>query len=127
MMSSPTLRSYGLAIVISGASLLGFWLLGDLMAADSPNAYVRWVLLVLAAVANGALIQFLLKPRVLDAGRSGSWVAIDDIPGLAWFADAEGRITRVNASLGKYLGIANTEGFNCGTSFIRRISTKART
>ena len=103
------LRDYGLTAVISGAGLLAFWLLGDLLAPPTGGPAVRTVLLVLIAAAIG-----------LAAGAAQRWLREGDgyvtpaeaMPGLAWSADAEGLPTGMSEDLHAFCEAASITEFS---------------
>jgi PAS domain S-box-containing protein len=103
-MKALPLQKYGLAIAVSGAGFLVFWLSGDLLMGAETKVYVRVCLLVAAAVATGFLARHWLAS---DSGGCSQREIVERIPGLAWAVDAQGRLTAASTDCREYLGFVD--------------------
>lgn len=113
MKAMSPLRTYGLAIAISGAGLLVFWLSSEQEAITVRHTYMRLALLAAIAIVTGFLIQESQRQGALDRAGYDAREFLESIPGLAWIVDKEDRLTKVNTSLRDYLGSVDTSNLHC--------------
>jgi PAS domain S-box-containing protein len=98
------LRRFQIQVAISGAGLLVFWWLGDIIAATIDQSVVaRGILLILIAGVTGAACARVLHVQTLEQASKRQIVEL--IPGLAVALDDNGRLTEMNTKLRDYLGV----------------------
>ncbi len=103
----PGLLSVGICGVAAGVSLLA----DERVAAAESQAYLHLALFVSSAVAVGFLIQDSQRSRASKREKPEPREIVESIPGLAWTAGVDGRLTGMNAAFRKYLEIAGADEF----------------
>src|SRR5262245_59558273 len=88
----PGLLSVGICGIGAGFLLPG---VGS-TAAVEPNAYIRSGLLIATASAIGFLVQEWRGQDAPDRVEDKANKIVESMPGLAWTADAQGRLTSMN-------------------------------
>ncbi|MEJ0043960.1 MAG: PAS domain-containing protein [Rhizomicrobium sp.] len=97
--------SVGLCGIAAGVSLLA----DEGIAAD--ESYLHLALFVSSAVAVGFLVQDSQRPRALRREQHELDEIVENIPGMAWRAGVDGRLTGMNAAFRKYLEVAGAGSF----------------